>query len=260
MVRIVFIAADGLDVAFAQLNIICLTGLIKLIGNIVGFHHLDRDGVKPLAIAVPVSRIRHKQLFISLYIGGHQVTAVVPHIFVVHPLYAFDSQFVHHALCHRIHTDICHHSIKVWFCCGTMVDQCVVVRRFDSNHLTEFGAVPCCQLICLLLRKGLGVLVIFFGSLNHLTGHRHVCRIVFIEVEHPLHAGLKVVRCQFRLFISVDIHPGDIVPQMEGPGFAAILSDPVGRNARDNVSVAVCFDQTIQHIGQILNIRLCLRI
>ena len=260
VVRVVFVLIDGLDVALGKLDIVGLAGLVHLIGNLVGFHHLDGDGVESLAVGVPVSRVWNHRLFVALYIGGHQVSAVVPHGLIVHALHALDAQLIDHALRHRVHADVGKYRIEVWLCGGAVVDQRVVVRGLDADHLAELGAFPCIQRVGFLLAQALGVFIVLCRALDHFAWHRDVGRVVFMEIQHPLHSGQEILSGAFCFLIAVDVHPGDVVAQMEGPGFAAVLGAPVGGDARNQLSVAVRLHQSVHHVGQVLDVPLRLRI
>ena len=81
-----------------------------------------------------------------------------------------------------------------------------------------------------------------------------------MEVEDPLHAGQEILSSTFRFFFSVDVYPSDVIAQMEGPGLAAILAAPIGGDARNWLAVGIDLYQTVNHVGQVLYISLCLRI
>ena len=260
VVWIALIAADGLDIALGQTHLVDFAGLIQLVCHVAGFYHLDSDCLKAGAIGIPVQRILGQDLFIALNIGGHGVAAVVPHIFVVHRLDSVYAQLIHQALCQRIQTSVSRYGIKVWFCSRAMVNQSMLVRRFNLDHLAEFGAFSRIECISLFCAQALGIFIIFGSALNHLHRHRGVGRIIFMEVQNPLHCSQKVLRNTFCFFIAVDIHPCCIVTQMEGPGQTAVFGSPLLCNCRNQLTVGVDLQQTIPEVGQILRVSGCFRI
>ena len=189
VIRIALIAADGHDVGLGQRYLINLARLIQLVCDIGRFNHSDRDGVKASALGIPVRRVFGKHLFVTLNVGGHRIAAVVPHIFIVHRLDSVDAQLIHQALCQRVHAGVSANGIEVWFFSGAVINQCIIIRRLNVDHLTEDRALAGIQRIGFFLGQALGVLIVLLGASNHLHRHGGVGRIVLIEVEHPLHSG-----------------------------------------------------------------------
>ena len=189
VIRIALITADGHDVGLGQRYLIDLARLIQLVCDIGRFNHSDRDGIKAGALGIPVSRVFGEHLFIALNVGSHGVAAVVPHVFIVHRLDAVDAQLIHQALCQRVHAGVSANGIEVWFFSGAVINQCIIIRRLNVDHLTEDRALAGIQRISFFLGQALGVLIVLLCALNHLHRHGGVGRIVLIEVEHPLHSG-----------------------------------------------------------------------
>ena len=144
VIWIIFITADSLQVTFCQVYIIQFARLIQLECYVVGFYHLNGNGIKQLCIFIPVSWVLGEDLFIVLNICSHGIAAIVPHIFVVHSSNTIYTQFINHCLRHWIQTCIGCNSIKVWFWFDTMINQGIIVRNFYTNHFHEFGAFACC--------------------------------------------------------------------------------------------------------------------
>ena len=260
VIRIAFIAADGHDVGFGQRYLVDLARLIQLVCDIGRFNHSDRDGVKAGALGIPVRRVFGKHLFVTLNVGGHRIAAVVPHIFIVHRLDSVDAQLIHQALSQRIHAGVGTNGIEVWFFGGAVINQSIIIRRLNVDHLAEDRALAGIQRISFFLGQALGVLIVLLCALDHLHRHGGVGRIIFIEVEHPLHSGQKVLSGNLSHLVSIDIYPGRVVAQVEGPGQTAVLGAPLLCDARNQLAVVVDLQQTVPDVGQILGVRRSFRV
>ena len=98
MVWVALVVVDGIQVTFGQTGGINLARLIQLICNVVGLYHSYGNGVKQLAIGIPVGWVFGEDFFVALDVGGHGITSVVPHSLVVHALDAVYAQFIDHCL------------------------------------------------------------------------------------------------------------------------------------------------------------------
>ena len=132
-----------------------------------------------------------------------------------------------------------------------MINQCVVVRCFDTDCLQELGAFRSIELISFFLGQALGIFIIFLCAFDHLQRHRGIGRIVFVEVEHPFQTGDKVLRCAVCFFLRIYIDPLDTFTQMEGPGQSAVLGSPIFCNRWNQLTFVVNFQQTVHQIGQV---------
>ena len=260
VIWIAFITADGLNVTFCQGYFIQFSGLIQLICHIVGFYHFNGNCFKAAAFCIPVMWILGKYLFITLNIGCHGIASVVPHIFVVHRFDTVYTQFIDQALRDWIETGVCTNGIEIWFCFGAMIYQCVAVHYFDSNHFCKLGTFSGIQCICFFLRQAFGIFIVFCCTFDHFHRHRSICRIVLMEVQNPLKSGQEILCSTICLFFSIYINPFYAITNLEGPGKAAIFGAPLLCQCRNQFAIAVCFQQTIPEIGQILCISRCFRI
>ena len=252
MELVAFVFADGLNVAFGQINVIQLTGLIQLVSNVGRLYHSDGNGIEQGAILIPVHWVFGQNFFVALNVGGHGVAAVVPHIFVVHGFYAVrTAQLVYHALRQRIQTNVSTYGIKVWGRVNTGVNDSLIIRKVNSYHFTEFRTFSCCQRVRFLFGEGFCILVIFLCAFNHFKRHRGVGRIVFVEVEYPFQTGCKILRVAVCFFLSVHVNPFYTVANVEGPGFSAVLGSPFICNTRLQFAVAVYFQQTVGQVTQV---------
>ena len=252
---VVFIAADGLQVALGQGNFINLTGLIQLECNVVGLYQSNIDGIKQFALGIPVQWILGEHLFVVLYIGGHGVAAVVPHIFVVHGSDCiWTAQLINHALCHWIHTSIGSYGVKVWFWLNTGVNQRVVILCLSADHFTEFGAFACGKSICLFLAQGLGVFIILFCTFDHFDWHGSVGGVVLMEVEYPLQTGQEVLCGTICFFVAIDVNPFYIVTQVEGPGQTTVFGSPFFCNTWCQLTVGVQLQQRVGQVAQVFKV------
>ena len=98
MVWVALVVVDGIQVTFGQTGGINLAGLIQLICNVVGLYHSYGNGVKQLAIGIPVGWVFGEDFFVALDVGSHGIATVVPHGLVVHALDAVYAQFIDHCL------------------------------------------------------------------------------------------------------------------------------------------------------------------
>ena len=252
VVFVVGVPCDGGQVALAQVDIVQIPRLIQLEGHVSGFHHLKGDGVKAGALGVPIEWILGKDFLVALDVGGHGVGTVVPHRLVIHGLGRVDAaQLLNHRLGHRIERLVGGQGIEVRLLRQAGVDNGVGVRGFQPNRLSEFGTIVGGQRIGFLLGEGFGILIVLLGALDHLQRHRGVGGIVFVEVEHPLQAGGKVLGSHFRFLIAVHIDPLDPFAQLEGPGLSLILAAPLLRKAGSQCALGGRFQQAVDQLGQV---------
>ena len=252
VVLVVGVPRNGGQVAFAQVNIIEVAGLIELEGNICRLDHLEGNRLKAGAFGVPVERVLGEDLLVALDVGSHGVWTVVPHILIVHRLGRVDAaQLLNHRLGHRIERLVGGQGIEVRLLRQAGVDNGVGVRGFQPNRLSEFGTIVGGQRIGFLLGEGFGILIVLLGALDHLQRHRGVGGIVFVEVEHPLQAGGKVLGSHFRFLIAVHIDPLDPFAQLEGPGLSLILAAPLLRKAGSQCALGGRFQQAVDQLGQV---------
>ena len=263
-VVIVFVAwifCDGIDMCLGQVNIVDFSILIQLEGNVVGFNHLDGNCFKTFALGIPVQWVLGENLLVVMDVGGHGVSAVVPHIFVVHRLNASrTAQLFYHCRGNWIQGIVGSKGIKVWFLGNTMVNYSVVIRGFQSDHLAEFGAFLCVQSKCFFFAEGLGVFIVFLCTFYHFQRHGGIGGVVLVEVHNPLQTGSKVFCGTLRFFIAVDVYPLHTLANLEGPGQTAILGSPFFCDAWNQFTVCINFEQTVYQVGQVLAIFCSLRV
>ena len=135
-----------------------------------------------------------------------------------------------------------------------MINQSIIIRRLNVDHLAEDRALAGIQRIGFFLGQALGVFIVLLGASNHLHRHGGVGRIILIEVEHPLHSGQKVLSGNLSHLVSIDIYPGRVVAQVEGPGQSAVLGAPLLCDAGNQLAVVVDLQQAIPDVGQILGV------
>ena len=252
VVLVVGVPRNGGQVAFAQVNIIEVAGLIELEGNIRRLDHLEGNRLKAGAFGVPVERVLGEDLLVALDVGSHGVWTVVPHILIVHRLGRVDAaQLLNHRLGHWVQRLIGGQRVKVRLLGQAGVDDGVLVRRFDADRFSELGAFICSQGIGFLFGEGFRVLIIFFSALDHLQRHRSIGRIILVEIEHPLQAGSKILRYHFSLFVSVHVNPFDTFTDFKGPGLALVLCSPLLSNRRGQCTVGGRLQQAVHQLGQV---------
>ena len=142
--------------------------------------------------------------------------------------------------------------IEVWFLGYAGVDNSVVVRGLDADHLTELGAFACIQRFGFLFAQGLGVLIVLLCARDHFHRHCGVVGIVLVEVEYPLQAGCKVVCYNVCFLVAVHVYPLRIVAELEGPGQTAVLRTPLFRDTRNQLALRVGLQQAVHQAGQVL--------
>ena len=248
-----WVSCDGGQLALGELYIVNLAVLIELERNVVGLYQFNGNGVEQGAVGVPVERVLGEDLLVVLDVRGHGVAAIVPHGLVGHRLNFIDAaQLVNHALCHWVKSNVGSQRIEVWFLGYAGVDNSVVVRSLDADHLTELGAFACIQRFGFLFAQGLGVLIVLLCARDHFHRHCGVVGIVLVEVEYPLQAGCKVVCYDVCLLVAVHVYPLRIVAELEGPGQTAILRTPLFRDTRNQLALRVGLQQAVHQAGQVL--------
>ena len=132
-----------------------------------------------------------------------------------------------------------------------MINQSIVVRCFQTNHLTEFGAFLCVQSISLVFGQGLGVFIVFSCTFNHLQRHGGVGRVVLVEVEYPFQTGSKVLCITVCHLVAIDIDPFYTLTNFKGPGQTVVLGSPFFCDTRNQFTFFVNLQQTIDQVGQV---------
>ena len=175
------IVVDSFQVALGEGDGVDFARLIELVHGVVGFHHLDCDGVEKLTVLIPVERVFSEDFLVALYVGGHGVAAIVPHVFVVHGFYTGRAaQFIDHRLRHRPQAG--GEAVPVRARADAAVDQGVRIRGFNADHLFKDGALLCGQRKGFLLGEGLGILIIFVCTLQHNEKIGGLRGLVLVEV------------------------------------------------------------------------------
>ena len=132
---VVWIRSDGAQLRFAQTDCIDFAGFVQLITNIRRLNHFVSNSIKTCALSIPVHWVFGKYLFITLDIGCHGVASVVPQVFVVNRFVTiWTAQFIDHCLIYWIQTVICAQRVKVWFWSYTLINNCVSIWCFHTNH------------------------------------------------------------------------------------------------------------------------------
>ena len=252
---VVRIFCDGVDSGFAQLNVIDLAGLIQLVCYVVGLYHLGGNGVKAFALGIPVHWVLGEHFFVALDVRGHGVASVVPHVLVVHCFYCIcATQLINHALGQWVQSYISSQRVKVWFLSYTVVNNSVVVWGFETYHFAELGAFSSGQRFSLILRQGLGVLIVLFSAFDHLNRHCGVVGVVLVEVENPLQTGSKVLCITVCFFIAVDIDPFYAFAYFECPGQTAIFAAPLFCDTWNQLTLWIGLQQAVYQAGQVFAI------
>ena len=261
MVCVAVAVVDGGQVAFIQADIVKLARLIQLESDVIGFNHLDGGSIEKAALGIPIFWILGLNFFIALDVGGHKIWTVVPHRFVIHGAHAVRStQLVNHCLRDWEQARVGCNRVKVRFRVDAVVDDGMVIRDFDADHLQELGTFAGSQRIGFLFAQGLGVFIVLVCTLNHFQRHRGICRVIFVEVEHPLQTGSKVPCVAVSFLLRVDVYPFYSFAQVEGPGQTAVLCIPVLCNAGNRHTMRVNFQQTVPVVTEHIKLFLALRV
>ena len=218
---------DFVQTSFAQRSVVNLFIFPVLPGQVTGLYHFEGNGVEQSAVFVPVKWVSCEDLFVALSVGGHCVTSIVPHIFVVHGFYILrTAQLINHALRHWVQTAIGSYRWEVWHFCGAMVNNGVIIRSFHFDHFAELGTILCGQSQSLFLAQGLGPLIVLVCTNNHFQRHCGVRGVVLVEVQNPLQTGCEVLCSGSCFFAAVYINPFNVITQIEGPCLATVFAIP----------------------------------
>ena len=226
---VIGVIVDGVEVGFAQGAGVHIAVEEQGLPHEGVVHHEDGDAVEEGAVLVVVGLVPGQGFGVALDELGDEIGAVVPHVGVLHTLDVVHAQLIHHGLAEG-HEGRGHgQGVEVGDVLAAVVDDGIVVGDLDAHGVPE-GVVRGREGHGVGLVQFLGVVVVLLGPGDHLGGHGGVLGVVFVVVEDPLQAGQPVLGGALGLLIAVDIHPCHVVPELEGPGQAAVLGAPLGGN------------------------------
>ena len=260
--RIVLVLADGLELGSAQLNLIQLAVGEHLVGDVDGLDHLDRHGVKQLhGILVDVALVLGQNLLVLVDVVGDGVRAIVPHGLVGGAKVAVHADFGDQVRAQRSQAVVGSHGREVGQLVHAVIDQRVVVGRFNANHLKELiQAQRLGGVFAFGLRQFLGVVVVVRRAGDHLDGHRGVGRLVLGVVQNPLQTGEPVFGRAVCHVLALVVNPGDAFLQVEHPGLAAVGRGEILRGRGNQLTLAVVGEQVLVAVAQNVQVNGCLRI
>ena len=239
-----------MQVGFGKRDIIDLTSLEHLESDILGLDHLVGHGIKQRAVRIPVKGVLRKHLFVCIDVSGNGIAAVVPHIVIRAGKEAVHTKLLNQVMRGGIETVIGSQRGEVGHGAGAVINEGIIVRCLDTNHLLENRQVKIFALflgqagggqiilgtqgfkrslvlfVCFLgIIIGIGseifitgrVIVVVLRTGDHLLRHGGVIGAVLVEVQNPLKAPQPVVCNNVRLRLRLVINPLHTLAQMECP-------------------------------------------
>ena len=255
---VAFVVVDGAQVGLVQIDVVQVAGREPLEGHVRRLNHLDGDGVEQLhVVLVPVGFVLGQHLFVLVDVLRAGVGAVVPHGGVISAEVAIHADFLDQLGRQRSQAVVAGHRGEVAQLIHAVIDQGVIIGRFEANHLQELFSA---QLLGFFFAQALGILIIFAGALDHFNGHGGVGGLVLAVVQHPFKAGDPVLRSAVRLVVALIVNPGHALIELEDPGLAAIGRRPLLGNAGNQCAVGIIGEQMIIEVAQHVQIDSRLRI
>ena len=239
-VRLILI--DALQSGLVQVSLVHLAGLVHLVVQSTVGQHLDGNGVEQIAVLIPVSGVLGQDLLVVLDVGGDGVGTIVPHGHVAHGDHVLNALLIDLSLGDGVQAGGGAQSVEVRSVLGAGVDQSVVIGSLQTDHLGELAVLG--QLQSLFGRQGHGVVIVLLSTLDQLVSHGGVVSVVLVEVQDPLKSGQPVLSSAICLVVAVNVNPGNIIAQLEGPGDTAVLSAPLGSDCGLQLTLLVDFQQT----------------
>ena len=179
------VVVNGGQVGLGQGYVVNFTGEEQVVRRVIGFHHLDSDGVEALHVRrVPVVGRSGQHLFVALHKAGNGVGAIVPQGFPGNSLVAFRTQFLQELAGERIQAAVGGQGGEISQLIHAGINQGLVIRRGNAHHFLELVQAKVHARLGVRLIELLGVLIVLLGALNHFNGHGGVYSIVLGKVQH----------------------------------------------------------------------------
>ena len=248
IILVVFIIMNGGQIALRQIDSVQFARLIQLETGVQRLDHLDGYGIETFAFRIPVRLVLGQNFFIALDITGEHVRSVEPHIGIVACQERINTDLINQCLRCRIQTVVGRHSIEIRDLTGAVINYRIVVRSLNAYHLKEFASLVRGQSSSLFLAQGLGILVIFLSSYDHLAGHGNVRARVFMIIHYKLKSGQEILRGAVCLLFAVFVYPFHAFTKLERPGKTVILRAPVFRQSRDQFAFRVVGQKSIDQV------------
>ena len=252
---VIFVVVDGVQSRFGQRAHIDLAVFIQLVSNFVGVDHFNGYGVEQSSFSIPVVWVFGEDFFVAVYEGGHGVATVVPVVGVIHSHYAFNAQFIDHALWHWVQTSPCWEGWEVWFWIWAVVNQSQFVWAFNTNHFHEFGTFRSIQSPSISFRQFFGVSQVISSTSNHVRWLRGMSGFVFVVVHYPFKSYCPVMGGNIAFDVAVHVYPFNTFTQVEGPGQTIVVGFPGFSDCRNNVTFGINFYERVDHVGQVFEVR-----
>ena len=258
---VVGIVIDGLELGGGQLDVVQLAGSEHLVGHVSGLHHLHGHGVEQLgAVDGVIGSVLGQHLLGLVDVLGDGVGAVVPHGGVVGAEVAIHADLSDQVSRQRSEAVVGRHGGEVGQLVHALVLDGVLVGAGNRDHLQELGAFASGQGLGLVLGQALGVGVVITGALDHLNGHGGVGGLVLGVVQHPFQTGQPVLGGAVRHILTLVIHPGDVIVQLEDPGLATVGGGPFLGGGGNQRAGGVIGEQVLVAVAQHVQVNSGLRV
>ena len=247
VVLVVGVGGDGGDGALVQVHLVQLAVLVELeCDSLIGDHGHGQTLEAADIGGIVVVGVGDIALGVALDILLDDVRAIVPHGGVVAAAEALDAQLVEQGGSDGVEAVVSRHGVEVRAGILAGEDQRVVIGSLDADTGSQHvlighvgGSVAGC----------LGLLVVIGSAHDGIVGHGGVVCLVLVGVHDPLEADQKVLAGQVILHLAVDIHPVDVIAQVEGPDGRIVVVLPAGSDGGHDLAVAVKAQQTVPQVG-----------
>ena len=247
IVLAVGIGLDGGQGALADIHLVQLTVLIQLEGDGAVADHGDSEALKAADVgSIVVVGVGDVALGVLADELLHHIRAVVPHVGVVAGTEALDAQLGDQVLRDGVEAGVSSHGIEVRAGILAGEDQSVIIGSLNAHTGGQHIFVG-------QVGSGVahvaGLLVIVRSTHQGLVGHGSIVGLVLGCVQHPLQTHEEVLAGQVSLDLAVDVHPVDIVAQVEGPDGGVLIVAPLLGHGRHGLAVAVKAQQALPQVG-----------
>ena len=247
IVLAVGIGLDGGQGALAHIHLVQLTVLIQLEGNGAVADHGNGEAVEAgHIVCTKVVGVGDVALGVLADELLHHIRAIVPHVGVIACTEALDAQLGDQVLRDGVEAGVGRHGIKVRAGSLAGEDQGVIIGSLNAHTGGQHIFVG---QVGSSVAHVAGLLVVVRSAHQSLVGHGGVVGLVLGCVQHPLQTHEEVLAGQVSLDLAVDVHPVDIVAQVEGPDGGVLIVAPLLGHGRHSLAVAVKAQQALPQVG-----------
>ena len=247
IVLAVGISLDGGQGALAHIHLVQLTVLVQLESNGAVADHGNGEAVEAgHIVCTKVVGVGDVALGVLADELLHHIGTIVPHVGVIAGTEALNAQLVDQILRGGVEAGVGSNGIEVRAGILAGEDQGIIIRSLNAHACVQHILVG---QVGSSIAHIAGLLIVISSTGQGFVGHGGVVGLVLGCVQHPLQTHEEVLAGQVSLDLAVDIHPVDIVAQVEGPNGGVLVVAPLLGHGRHGLAVAVKAQQAFPQVG-----------